>query len=75
MVEPELLRGMEDIPQDAVFTFPLEGGVTLAAHKFVLAVTSPAFKAQFYGGRFKEEQVEVVDHSRWVKGGRLKIED
>merc|ERR1719500_704982 len=59
---------MEYIPQDAVFTFPLEGGVTLAAHKFVLAAVSPAFKTQFYEERFKEEQVEVVDHSRAVFG-------
>jgi len=67
LIDPEVLRRIEAVPQDAVFRFPLEAA-TLTAHRFVLGLTSEVFQAQFFGGRFKEEEVEVMDFSKDVFG-------
>lgn len=67
LVLPEELRRAEAVPQDAVFRFPLEGA-TITAHKFVLGLTSEVFQAQFFGGKFKEEEVEVLDFTKDVFG-------
>ena len=55
---------LEGIPTDVTFTFPGEGGATLQAHTFVLAVASDVFKANFFGGLPREEMVAIVDTSR-----------
>jgi len=60
----KLEGSVEGIPEDVTFTFPAEGGAALSAHSFVLAVASDAFKANFFGGRPREQVVAIVDTSR-----------
>jgi len=60
----KLEGSVEGIPEDVTFTFPAEGGAALSAQRFVLAVASDAFKANFFGGRPREQVVAIVDTSR-----------